>query len=245
MPRHSPAALLAALLAGTAPAAEVDLSTLLTREQAREWRAVGRVNVAGMRDRSQCTGTLIAPDVVLTAAHCLVHPGTGEAFPEGNVYFVAGWYGGDMAGSARAAAFAIHPGYIPGDRSREGLGTDIALIRLREPLPAGDVPPFDVGTPPLPGAALTLVSYRRDRANAPTLQAGCPYQAVTGPLLLLDCPVNFGASGAPVFAQVQGETSVVGVLAARSGTRQNPLAIAVRADTAVTKLLETLPESGD
>jgi protease YdgD len=241
---RSPAALLAALLAGTAPAAEVDLATMLSREAAREWRAVGRVNVAGTGDRSQCTGTLIAPDVVLTAAHCLVHPGSGLPFAEGNVHFVAGWYGGEMTGHARAAAFAIHPGYRPGDRTRDGLGTDVALIRLRDPLPHAAAPPFAVGTPPLPGAPLTLVSYRRDRAHAPTLQDGCPYETVTGPLLLLVCPVTFGASGAPVFAEIDGERRVVGVLAAMSGDLGEPVAIAVRADTAVAMLLESLPEGG-
>ncbi len=241
------AACLAALLAATAGAAEVDRSTLLSREAAQAWRAVGRVNVAGMRDRALCSGALIAPDVVLTAAHCLVHPRTGQPRPLGNVTFVAGWYGGDSAGHSRAAAVALHPDYHPGHpgaRSREALGTDIALIRLETPFRPQDVPPFAIGQAPLPGAALTLVSYRRDRAHAPTLQDDCPYETVTGPLLLFGCRVTFGASGAPVFAHEDGEWRLVGVLAAM-GTGTGPLAIAVRADLAVPMLLESLAKSTD
>ena len=236
MPRLSLATLAAALVAAAAGAAEIDASTLLSREAAHEWRAVGRVNVAGARDRSQCTGTLIAPDVVLTAAHCLVHPGTGQTWPEGNVHFVAGWYSGEMAGHARAAALAIAPGYRAG-----ALESDIALIRLREPLAAGAAPPFAVAAPPDPGAAVTLVSYRRDRAHAPSLQGDCRYLALDGPLMLLDCPVTYGASGAPVFAGTGGERRVVGVLSAMGGGGR---AVAVRADGIAAKLLEKLPERG-
>ncbi len=237
-------ALLAAFLVCPAVPAEISRSTLLSREAAQAWRAVGRVNVAGMRDRSLCTGALIAPDVVLTAAHCLIDPRTGEGWPVGNVTFVAGWYSGDMAGHSRAAAVAVHPDHRAGDRSREGLGTDIALIRLATPLAPAHLAPFAIGEPPPPGAALTLVSYRRDRAHAPTLQDGCPYEAATGRLLLLACPVTYGASGAPVFAQVDGQWRVVGVLAAKGADASAPLAVAVRADLAVPMLLELLPDPG-
>lgn len=232
-------ALLAALLACAAGAAEVDRSTLLSRETAHEWRAVGRVNIAGPRDLGQCTGTLIAPDVVLTAGHCLLHPGTGELWPEGNVHFVAGWYGGEMTGHSRAAALAIAPGYA------SGIGGDIGLIRLRDPLTPGEAPPFAVAAPPPVGAPVTLVSYRRDRAHAPTLQDDCRYEARDDPLLLLICPVTFGASGAPVFAGEGEDRRVIGVVSAMSRAGTERQAIAVRVDAEVAKLLETLPESGD
>ena len=43
--------------------------TLLDAEGAHAWRGVGRVNVGGLSTRGLCTGTLIAPDVVLTVAN--------------------------------------------------------------------------------------------------------------------------------------------------------------------------------
>jgi V8-like Glu-specific endopeptidase len=43
-------------------------------ERGPPWDAVGQVNVAGFRTGFECTGTLIAPTLVVTAAHCVINP---------------------------------------------------------------------------------------------------------------------------------------------------------------------------
>jgi protease YdgD len=42
-------------------------------ERGPPWDAGGQVNVAGYRTRIQCTGTLVAPKIVVTAAHCVIN----------------------------------------------------------------------------------------------------------------------------------------------------------------------------
>ncbi|WP_315981359.1 trypsin-like serine protease [Aliamphritea spongicola] len=51
------------------------------------WRAIGRINLAGY---GHCTATLVAEDVVLTAAHCLWNQRVGRWYPAKYLTFVAG-----------------------------------------------------------------------------------------------------------------------------------------------------------
>lgn len=222
-------------------AAEISPNTMLSKDQAKPWRAVGRVNVAGINRRGLCSGALIEPDLVLTAAHCIVNARTGQPFPVSEIHFVAGWYKGTKTGHRRASAVAIHPNYLATKRtSVSDLGADIALIRLKSPMKAAEAQPFPVVQPPLPGETLTLVNYRRDRPHALTYQPGCPYNTITGAVLTINCPVVKGASGSPVFRGGDGTPHIVAVIVAKS--QGGPVrAFAVRADQAVPMLRALLP----
>lgn len=69
-----------------------------------------------------CTGTVIAPDIILTAAHCVAgNKMLAIAYPEGDSHILQ-----------RVADKAVHPGYSGKSR----VSVDLALVRLEGALPA-------------------------------------------------------------------------------------------------------------
>jgi len=169
--------------------------------------AVGRVNVAGYNSRSMCSGTLIAADLVLTAAHCVSRAETGAALPVKDMVFVAGWDGAGHAGAARAASVRVHPlAYAQGPLA---LAHDVALITLAEPLSPA---PLRLADAP-PGGPVSILGYKRSRPHRLDVQTPCAVLP-SGALMRLSCAVERGQSGGPVLHDGQ---IVAVTVAARQG----------------------------
>jgi len=221
-----------------AGALEFDRLRMLTTAEHVPWRAVGRVNIATTAELSMCTGTLIAEDLVLTAAHCVVNPRTGAAYQPGAVHFVAGWRRGQKVGASRAATITMHPDFhLVEQLDNEHIGADLALIRLADPIPRAKAPFFGIAPAPRPGTPLTLISYRRDRPHALTRQKGCEIIGIRDAVMTLSCNVTFGASGSPVFMSSGDEMRLVAVITAMGSDTARPVAYAVLADAAIPAVL--------
>jgi V8-like Glu-specific endopeptidase len=207
--------LVALLLLPAAATAEAAERRMLDAEEAARFEGVGRLNIAGSRF---CTATLVAPDVIVTAAHCLFHPLTGARVADGELRFVAGYRIRDRAALRRVTRTVVDPGYTFESRATyAGVGADLALGRLDRPVPEAVVP---FATAALADRGpLAIVSYGQDRPHAPSIEAPCGIVERTDPVLALDCAVTYGASGSPLFqgAPGQGEAGdlrLVGVVSA-------------------------------
>jgi protease YdgD len=187
---------------------------------AAPWRAIGKLQATAGNLYESCTGTLIAPRIVLTAAHCLFNLRTRRYFPPSSLHFLVGYDGGRYAGHARGVSFEIGPGY---DRTQSTAGSDWATLTIDAPLGTPDRVLALTAAPPLTGTDVTIGGYSQDHPLTLTADPDCRIVArgadANGRILLRhDCTATRGASGAPVLVRFDREWRIGGIdVAARRG----------------------------
>lgn len=157
--------------------------------------AVGRLNIAGFKTRAMCTATLVAPDKILTSAHCT--PRDEIRLPD--MRFVAGWNRGEYVAVRGIKSTLVHPRFTA--PNAENVPFDIAILTLTEPIT--DIPPVDVSDTPEQTSHMT--GYTRSRPHQITELGPCPLTSLgEGVVYRIDCPTEPGFSGGPVLHQKDG-----------------------------------------
>jgi protease YdgD len=224
-----------------ARAEDSPLELLETANAARGWEAVGLVDLGGS---GMCTGTLIAPDKVLTAAHCLYEGENAARLEDDSLRFLAGWRNGQALTERQVRRAIAHPSYVHDPTAGvEESRFDLAILLLDRPIRSRRVQPFPVVTGQSVGREVGIVSYAKGRTDAPALQSACGVIGFEAGLVVMSCSVDFGSSGAPVFHNGPEGPEIVSVVLAKAEYDGDPVAVGVLLDQNFAELQEAVADS--
>ena len=188
------------------------------------WSAIGRVNQN--QGSAHCTGTLIAPNKVLTAGHCIYDAKHAKWFLPKEIAFIPDFRPNYDYAFSRGASFTFDLKDVPANVDLEFISHDWAIITLEKSLPQKPIPIRPIQADWVSTThkmQLTSAGYSADRPYLLSVDYDCNLKtkAANDAVLVTDCDSTKGNSGAPVLLRHgHDEWYVVGVFssAAQQGS---------------------------
>lgn len=195
--------------------------------------AVGRLN---LQTGGFCSATLIGPDRILAAGHC-VNGLAGKPNGARQLHFLAGYHEG------RFLSFYEGVQVVPGStHKRPDISTGnpfpdrqndwATVVVQRRGTRTGDKRPATVyggSLEPLVGRTVMLAGYHHDKPSHLLVQTNCHILGLTQQpdIFFHDCDLKGRASGSPIFATVDGSIMIVGIAVAYTIGPEGPIGLGV------------------
>ena len=178
------------------------------------WASIGKIGISTVSVHTSCTGSVISPSEVLTAAHCLYIERTGRFISAEAIHFLLGYDKGEYRAHRIGSRYMTSPKYDPA-KPEETAGDDWAVITVESPFPPDTKPLRLADERPLPGAPVLTGGYPSEKAHMMTADKHCRVEAVSddGKLISNTCIIHHGNSGGPLLSADKGaEGLIIGVI---------------------------------
>jgi len=162
----------------------------------------------------------------ITAAHCLYNKKGEEVVNLEEIHVVKDMNPSHV--SVRVSSAEMFPGFSIASRAVDNFNYDVAVLTFSDVVPGNFRNPNTFDIPLSLGDELSTAYYKNVKRGLQLVETPCKLLNRKKSVLVLDCPVDFGASGAPVYRLGRnGSSDLVAIIVAKAMWGNKRVALAV------------------